>query len=498
MHIIFHPLYYPRIIQMMDSKKTGLFIGPLAFMALLALPVPGPVSPEGWKVIALAVLMLTWWITESVPIAVTALLPMLLLPMMGVQKLADAAAPYSNPVVYLFMGGFVIALAMERWNLHRRIALNIVRLTGTNADGILLGFYLSTALISMWISNTATAIMMLPIALSVIDLLQRRVKPHLMKGMQRFSITLMLGIAYASSIGGMATIIGTPPNVVFAGYMQESLGIEVSFAEWFVIGLPFSIVLLLLAYIVLVKIIYPNRLGKFSGAQELIREEIAELGAVSSGERRTLAVFIGAAFCWIFQSQINRFVPFLKLSDTAIALIAAISLFIIPSDWKRGRTLLEWSHTEKLPWGILLLFGGGLSLADGLATTGIIDLIGNQFRDMPASSWLLILGLATISLFLTEVMSNVALVTIFLPVVGAIAISMGIPAEEMCIPVTLAASGAFMLPMSTPPNAIVFASGHVRIAEMAKAGFVMNVISVLLITLFVKTLLPYLYETGNL
>jgi sodium-dependent dicarboxylate transporter 2/3/5 len=497
-HILSLAIFYHLIIRIMDTKKTGLFLGPLAFVALLAFPAPAPISPEGWKVIALAVLMLTWWITESVPIAVTSLLPMLLLPMMGVQKLADAAAPYSNPVVYLFMGGFVIALAMERWNVHRRIALNIVRLTGTNADGILLGFYLSTAFISMWISNTATTIMMLPIALSVIDLLQRRIKPHLEAGMRHFSIAMMLGIAYASSIGGMATIIGTPPNVVFAGYMQESLGIEVSFAEWFIIGLPFAAILLVLAYIVLVKIMYPNRLGKFSGAQELVQEEIAELGPVSNGERRTMLVFIGAAFCWIFQSQINRFVPFLKLSDTAIALIAAISLFIIPSEWKKGRTLLEWGHTEKLPWGILLLFGGGLSLADGLATTGIIDLIGNQFKDLPAASWLVILGLATVSLFLTEVMSNVALVTIFLPVVGAIAVGMGIPAEEMCIPVTLAASGAFMLPMSTPPNAIVFASGHVRIAQMAKAGFVMNIISVLLITLFVKTLLPYLYEAGNM
>lgn len=482
----------------MDTKKTGLFLGPLLFFLFLVIPHPSAISPEGWKVIGLAIFMLTWWISEAVPIAVTSLLPMLLLPMMGVQKLADAAAPYSNPVVYLFMGGFVIALAMERWNLHRRIALNIVRMTGTNADGILLGFYLSTALISMWISNTATAIMMLPIALSVIDLLQRKVKSHQTAGMQRFSIAMMLGIAYASSIGGMATIIGTPPNVVFAGYMQEAHGIEVSFAEWFIIGFPFALILLIIAYLVLVKIMYPNQLGKFSGAQELIQEEIAELGPVSAGERRTLYVFIGAAFCWIFQAQINSFFPFLKLSDTAVALLAAISLFILPSDWKQGRTILEWSHTEKLPWGILLLFGGGLSLADSLATTGIIDLIGNQFKDLPAASWVVILGLSTVSLFLTEVMSNVALVTIFLPVVGAIAVGMGIPPEEMCIPVTLAASGAFMLPMSTPPNAIVFASGHIRIAQMVRAGFVMNVISVLLITLFVKTLLPYLYNSSVL
>lgn len=249
----------------MTFKRIGLFLGPILFFVLLLIPHPNGVSPEGWKVIALAVFMLAWWVSEAVPIAVTSLLPMLLLPMMGVTTLNKAAAPYSNPVVYLFMGGFIIALAMERWNLHRRIALNIVRLTGTNADGILFGFILATALISMWISNTATAIMMLPIALSVIDLLRRRISTAMEKGMDRFALTMMLGIAYASSIGGMATIIGTPPNVVFAGYMRETFDIEVSFAEWFVVGFPFSIILLLLTYLVVVKWMYPNRLGKFSG-----------------------------------------------------------------------------------------------------------------------------------------------------------------------------------------------------------------------------------------
>lgn len=481
----------------MKLKRIGLFLGPLLYLLLLLAPRPEAISPEGWKVIALAGFMLVWWVTEAVPIAVTSLLPMLLLPMMEVQKLTDAAAPYANPVVYLFMGGFVIALAMERWNLHRRIALNIVRITGTNADGILFGFFLSTALISMWISNTATAIMMLPIAVSVIDLLQRRSKPEKEQGMSRFSLTMMLGIAYASSIGGMATIIGTPPNVVFAGYMRETLNIEVSFAEWLIVGLPFSLILLLLTYWILVKVMYPNRLGQFAGAQELIREEISELGPVSRGEKRTLAVFIAAAFCWIFQVQLNRWFPFLNLSDTAVALAAAIGLFVIPSDWSRGQFLLEWRDTERLPWGILLLFGGGLSLADSLASTGIIDLIGNQFKGLSTASWLVILGLSTVSLFLTEVMSNVALVTIFLPVVGGIALGMGIPPEEMCIPVTLAASGAFMLPMSTPPNAIVFASGHLSIAQMARAGFVLNIVSILLVTVFVKTILPYLYEYGG-
>lgn len=478
----------------MHLKRIGLFIGPLAFLLLSWIPCPEGISPEGWKVLAIAGLMLSWWITEAVPMPVTSLLPMLLLPVLGISKLDEAAAPYANPIVYLFMGGFIIAVAMERWNLHRRIALNIIRLTGTNADGILLGFFLATAFISMWISNTATAIMMLPIASSVIDLLSRKLGPDKEQGMQRFALTMMLAVAYASSIGGMATIIGTPPNVVFAGYMRESLQIEVTFAEWLAIGFPFSMALLLLSYVVLVKWMYPNRLGKFAGARELIQEELDELGPMSVGEKRTLAIFVFAALCWIFQSPIQKLLPGLHTSDTAVALIASILLFITPVDWSKHKFLLEWKDTERLPWGILLLFGGGLSLGDALAKTGIINLIGDQFSGLPISSWLVIIGLAAVTVFLSEVMSNVAQVTIFLPVVGGIAVSMGIPPEEMCIPVTLAASAGFMLPMSTPPNAIVFAKGHLTILQMARAGFVLNVIAILLVALFVKTLLPYLYE----
>jgi sodium-dependent dicarboxylate transporter 2/3/5 len=478
----------------MHLKRIGLLIGPLLFLLLLLLPCPPGLSPEGWKVMALAALMLSWWVTEAVPMAVTALLPMLLLPMLGVAKLDEAAAPYANPVVYLFMGGFVIALAMERWNLHRRIALNIIRLTGTNADGIVLGFFLATAFISMWISNTATAIMMLPIASSVIDLLRRRVGEGREQGMERFALTMMLAVAYASSIGGMATIIGTPPNVVFAAYMREAHQIEVSFAEWFAVGFPFALLLLLASYLILVKWMYPSRLGQFAGARELIQAELDELGPMQKGEKRTLAVFVFAAFCWIFQSPIKSLLPFISISDTAVALLAAVLLFVIPIEWSRHKFLLDWKDTERLPWGILLLFGGGLSLADALARTGIIDLIGDQFRGLAVSGWLVILGLAAVTVFLSEVMSNVAQVTIFLPVVGGIAVSMGIPPEEMCIPVTLAASAGFMLPMSTPPNAIVFARGHLTMMQMARAGILLNLTAILLVAVFVKTIFPYLYE----
>jgi len=477
----------------MHLKRIGLFIGPLAFLLLSLLPRPEAISPEGWKVIAIAGLMISWWITEAVPMAVTALLPMLLLPLLGVSKLDAAAAPYSNPIVYLFMGGFIIALAMERWSLHRRIALNIIRLTGTNADGLLLGFFLATAFISMWISNTATAIMMLPIASSVIELMRAKTGDANSVGMQRFALSMMLGVAYASSIGGMATIIGTPPNVVFAGYMKEALGITVTFAQWLAIGLPYSLLLLLMAYLVIVKWMYPNRLGNFEGAREVIQMELRELGPMSAGEKRTLVVFVLAALCWIFQSPMQKLLPGFHLSDTAVALFASLLLFIIPIRWSEHKFLLDWKDTEKLPWGILLLFGGGLNLADALAETGVINIIGDLFKDTTISSWLVILGLSAITVFLSEVMSNVAQVTIFLPVVGGIAVSMGIPPEEMCIPVTLAASAGFMMPMSTPPNAIVFAKGHLSMMQMARAGAILNIIAILLVALFVKTIFPLVY-----
>jgi sodium-dependent dicarboxylate transporter 2/3/5 len=391
------------------------------------------------------------------------------------------------------MGGFVIALAMEKWALHKRIALQIVNMTGTNANGIIGGFMMATAFISMWISNTATAIMMLPIGLSIITLMQNQISPDKEneKGLRNFSISMMLAIAYGANIGGTATIIGTPPNVVFAGYMRENFNVEVTFLTWMMIGTPFAIILLIFSYFLTVKVLFPNNLGNFGGAKEIINSELKELGPMTTGEKLTLFIFISTALSWIFRLQIDAIFPSIKISDTTIALVAAMLLFIIPVSLHKKEFLLNWSDTEKLPWGILLLFGGGLSLADSLASTGIINVIGDQFKGLDSEGWVFIIGLSTVSLFLTEVMSNVALVTIFLPVVGAIAIGAGIPPIQLCIPVTIAASCAFMFPMSTPPNAIVFASGRITIGQMAKAGFILNLITILVIAFLVKFLFPF-------
>lgn len=483
-------------------KKIGLFLGILIFVGMLltgtayGLPVPA------WRVLAIAALMLIWWISEAVPIPVTALLPMVLLPALQIYGMEKAAAPYASPIVFLFMGGFMLALAMEKWQLHRRIALNIVRVTGTNANGIILGFMLATGFLSMWISNTATTVMMLPIGVSVIDLLRDGRENDLASsaGNRAFAVSLMIGIAYAANIGGTATIVGTPPNVVFAGFIERTYNTQISFATWITFAFPFALLLLLITYGLLTRFIFPNGLGSFAGAQQLIRTQLKELGTITLAERRTLIVFICTAAAWIFRTQINLLFGLngdglLELTDPMIAIFATIALFIFPVDWKKEQFLLDWSDTQRLPWGILLLFGGGLSLADGLKAVGLIDLIGAQFTDANITGFWIILGLTAVSLFLTEIMSNVALVTVFLPVVGAVALGMNISPLLLCIPVTLAASCAFMLPMSTPPNAIVFASGHLRIADMARAGLWLNLIAIALITALSQWILPWFFAS---
>ncbi|PSR12056.1 MAG: anion transporter [Bacteroidetes bacterium] len=477
-------------------KKIGLFLGLSIFAVLLLLPPLGGLSVEAWRVLAIAAVMLVWWVSEAVPIPVTALLPMVLLPALQVYDMKTAAAPYASPIVFLFMGGFMLALAMEKWNLHRRIALTIVRLTGTNANGIILGFMLATGFLSMWISNTATAVMMLPIAVSVVDLLSpRQTDEPLTPGVRAFGISIMLGIAYAANIGGTATLVGTPPNVVFSGFIKNTYGIEVSFATWLSFAFPFALALLLITYLLLTRFLFPNGLGRFSGGTALIEEELQQLGPITFSEQRTLVVFALTALAWIFRSPLNGLLGLtgeaIQLSDEMIAIFATVALFLLPSNWQQGDFLLSWSDTSRLPWGILLLFGGGLSLADALKAVGLIDLIGNQFTGLDTTGFWVIIGLTTVSLFLTEVMSNVALVTVFLPVVGAVAVGMGLDPILLCIPVTLAASCAFMLPMSTPPNAIVFASGKLQITDMARAGIWLNLVAIILIGILAQWVLPW-------
>ena len=473
-------------------KKIGFIAGPILFLLLLNLPLT-LINPMAHKVIALAAWMIIWWITEAVAIPITALLPMTIFPLIGVMDIKSVCSNYANPIVYLFFGGFIIALALEKVQLHKRIALNIIKLTGTNANGVILGFMIATALMSMWISNTASTVVMLPIAISVIKLLIND-EDGFTPDDQHFALSIMLGIAFSANIGGMATLIGTPPNTVMAGFIENEYGIEISFVNWLIMGLPFAAIMLIVNYFVIVRLVYPNKLGQLSASGQIIQQELDKLGVMSKGEKIVSLIFLITAMLWIFRTTINAWFPSLSLTDAGISMLGAMAMLVAPLSLQKGKFTLDWKDTEKLPWGILLLFGGGLALASGLSQAGIIDLIGNTIASKEGLSVLAITSmLIFVMLFMTELMSNVALVAIFAPVVAGIASGLGVPMLHLLIPVTLAASCAFMLPMATPPNAIVFASGHIKVYQMAKVGIILNIISVMILIGLAYSVIPVLF-----
>jgi sodium-dependent dicarboxylate transporter 2/3/5 len=481
------------------AKLRTIAIGPLLFLILISLPQIPSISPLAQKSLAVAIWMLSWWISEVVEIPVTALLPLVLFPLLGILDMETAAKAYGNPVIFLFMGGFMLALALEKHKLHLRIALTIVKLTGTHANGIIWGFMVATAFLSMWISNTATTVMMLPIATSVIALLATTTDKN-SKGFQNFAIVLMLGIAYSATIGGVATLIGTPPNTVMSSILAKKYHFRINFGQWMAFGFPFMLMLLYIAFLVMTKLVYPNNLKNFEGSRDIIHSELNKLGKISKAEIRTLIIFGFTAFLWVFQDIIKWIfleTGNIKLSidDAMIAIMACVFLFLT-SDGKEKDTqfLLDWKDTEKLPWGILLLFGGGLCLADALDKTGLIQLIGDMIAQNKGLSILILLIILTfLSVFISEVMSNVALVSVFVPVVLGLAVTLGENPLLLAIAVTLGASCAFMLPMGSPPNAIVFSSGYLKVSQMIKVGFVLNIIAITLIVLVTYFVVPFIF-----
>ncbi|MDB9714061.1 DASS family sodium-coupled anion symporter [Flavobacteriaceae bacterium] len=476
---------------MSNSKKVGLFLGPVFFLLILLWPQP-LLSTQGDAVIAVALWMVTWWLTEAVSISVTALLPLLLFPLLDIMPIAEVGNNYGSPIIFLFFGGFVMALAIEKVNLHRRIALNIIRITGTTPNKVVLGFMIATASLSMWISNTATAVVMLPIAMSVIKLLIDDVDGFTKKD-RNFAVSVLLGIAFSANAGGIATVIGTPPNSILIGLLENEYQIEISFLKWMVFALPFSIIMIGLSYITLVHLIFPSKGLNFSASNEVIQEELRKLGPTRSKEKMVLGIFAVTVSLWIFRTLINSVFPSLGLSDTMISMFAAISLFAVPFNLKKGDFILDWKDTEKLAWGILILFGGGLALAKGMSVSGIVDQVSQSIAagnfSITATASLLIL----LMLFMTELMSNVALVAVLAPVVAGIAIGLGIPMVYLLIPVTMASSCAFMLPMATPPNAIVFASGFIEVKDMVKAGILLNLVAVLILIGLFEYIIPLLF-----
>ena len=476
----------------MKLKKIGLILGPALFLMTLLWFRPEGLSKEANAILASTLWIAVWWITEAVPIAITSLLPVVLFPLTGGLELAETTASFGHRYIFLYIGGFILAIAMERWNLHKRIALNIIQIIGTNVKSIILGFMIATAFLSMWISNTATTVMMLPIGMAIIS--QLIDNPDTIENEnQTFGKALMLAIAYSASIGGMATLIGTPPNLILAGIVQETYGIEITFLKWFMFGLPVSLILLAICWKYLTEFAFSFKEKAFPGGKSEINKQLKSLGKISYEEKMVLLIFIGTAFAWITRSfLLQKFIP--NIDDTIIAVIAGIILFVLPASKEKSRKLINWKEAVKLPWGILLLFGGGLALAQGFKTSGLAEWIGGQMTLLEgASLFILLLFLITLVNFLTEITSNLATTAMILPILAPLSLVIDVHPFILMVGATVAASCAFMLPVATPPNAIVFGSGYLRIPDMVKSGIWMNLFSIFFLTLMVYFLLPLIW-----
>ena len=479
------------------AQRLGLLLGAAAFLVMLLLPVPSGLAVAAWRTAAVSVLMAVWWMTEALPIPATALLPLALFPALGILPASAASSPYANELIFLFMGGFLLAVTMERWGLHKRIALAIMSWVGTGPARLVLGFMLATAFISMWISNTATTAMMLPIALAVGEMLRPEDQQD---GVYHFGIALMLGVAYAASIGGVSTLIGTPPNAVLAGAASEMLHREIGFVQWMGVGVPIAAVMLPATWLLLTRVLH--RPGELHGdAAGVIARERAGLGPMSRGEKMTATVFVLTALAWLLRSEktfgsvtvpgLQTWFPWLQ--DSTIAMTAAVALFVLPVDWRRGEFCLDWKTARRIPWGVLVLFGGGLSLAVAMDRSGLAKWIGGAVSGLGAvHAIVLIAVVATLIVFLTELTSNVATASMAMPVMAGAAVGLGMEPLLLMTTAGLAASMAFMLPVATPPNAIVFSSGYLTIPQMSRAGFLLNLTSIAVITAAATLLIPHL------
>jgi sodium-dependent dicarboxylate transporter 2/3/5 len=471
-------------------QRSGLLVGLALFGLLLASPPLEDLPLAGMRVAAVAVLMAVWWITEAIPIPVTALLPLLLFPLLTAGSIRDAAAPYANPLIFLFLGGFMMALAMQRWGLHRRIALHIIGNMGTRPSSVIAGFMISSAFLSMWVSNTATAMMMLPIGLSVIELAGRDTAPP--RGEDPFAVALLLAIAYSCSIGGLGTLIGTPPNAFMAAFLSETHGIEIGFAQWMMVGVPIVVIALPLSFLVLTRITFPVDRHRLSGGRELISRELEAMGPMSRAEKMVAGVFVLTAGSWILRPLLGRWIA--GLSDPGIAIGAAILLFLLPLDLRRGVFLLNWDWARRVPWDVLLLFGGGLSLAAAIQSSGLASWMAEGLQALSAWPTLLIVVAAvTLIIFLTELTSNTATTATFLPILASVAIAIGKQPLLLVIPAALAASCAFMLPVATPPNAIVYGGKKLTIPQMLRAGILLNIMMIGVITAITFSLVTLVF-----
>ena len=471
-------------------QRVGLFLGPLWLLMVLVLPPPNGLELEAWYTAGAALLMATWWIAESIPIPATSLLPLILFPIMGVNTMQETAAPYAHPIIFLFMGGFIIALGMMRWDLHRRIAIWIISRAGTGPRALIAGFMTATAGLSMWVSNTATTLMMLPVALSVITLADtegtvERFKHH-------FAVALLLGVAYAANIGGMGTLIGTIPNAFISAFFESEYGYTITFTKWLSVGVPVVIIGVPLVFFAITRLLYKFDKQDLIGSKSIIAREKQKLGPMKKGEKIVAVVFTTTALLWITRPLLAPIIP--GLTDANIAMIGGLSLFVIPVDFKRGIFAQDWDTAKKLPWGALILIGGGLSLAGAVSSSGLAAWLGESLHPLQQYPTILIVLITTgVIVFLTEITSNTATTATFLPVLAALALAVGESPLLLAVPAALGASCAFMLPVATPPNAIVYGSGRVSVIEMARAGFLLNFAFLLLITICAYSIILWVF-----
>ncbi|SEN34160.1 SLC13 family permease [Nitrosomonas marina] len=478
-------------------KKIGLIAGVGLLVLTIVLPAPAAMSEAAWRTCGVALLLALWWSTEVLPIPVTSLLPILLFPALGIMPIEDSTAPYAAPAIFLLMGGFIIATGLAKWNLHRRIALNILVRVGDSPAALIAGFMSTTALLSMWISNTASTLMMIPIALSLAgELVKNKIDQH-----HKFILCLVLGIAYSASIGGLGTIIGTPPNLFVVSFMKQNYGIDISFVDWMFFGVPVVIIMIAAAWWVLTRWVFAFDMQDERISLSAVYDELRKLGKLSQPEKRLSYVFVLIASAWILRVPIQeQFGIVLWLNDAMIAVGGAVLLFIIPAGQdmllarEKQTALMDWESASQIPWGVLLLFGGGLSLAAAIKSTGLAVWIGDSLSGLPHLDLILMmLVLVTLVIFLTELTSNTATTATLLPILGVLAVSSGIDPMLLFAPTAMAASCAFMLPVATAPNAVVYSTGQVTIAQMARAGFKLNLIAILVVTGLSYTLIPLVF-----
>ena len=472
-----------------NKKSVGFFVGIIASLIVLFLPESDGLAPEAQRAAAIFVLMGIWWATEAVPIAITALIPLVFFPLLGVASIEATAAPYANKNIFLFLGGFFLSLAIQKCNLHKRIALTILKFTGTRGKSIIAGFMVSSCLLSMWIMNTSTTIMLLPIGLAIIAVVKESMTELSELEKLNFQVALLLGIAYAANIGGIATLIGTAPNMALNGFMEEQYNVSISFLDWMKVGVPVSLTLLPLAWLSLTRLSFPVNFQTSEQTQATIINMRHSLGEIKTSEKRVLFIFLFTAFLWVTRGQINNIPGLEGLSDPGIAMLCGLALFLTPSG-STSENLLEWKDAERgVPWGVLLLFGGGLSLAAAAQSTGLAAWIGG-LMPVGLSIVLLVFMFTALIIFLTELTSNLATTATFLPIVAIIATQFGFDPILLTASIAIAASCAFMLPVATPPNAIVFGSELIKVPQMMRAGIVLNVISIVIVSLASIYLVP--------